>query len=185
MWTVSAVEGEKCQGRMLRKLEEIELALPALLADPEGWTGLDILYAFPHAQRIWRQVGEARVHLQRIFPCERDKALWCKHPWPLAVHLVQGGCEMGVGSGYGEDMDPVPGFATTQLLHQGSRYEMLASDTWRYIRPFQTSLSIMVTGKPWDHGYYGNKGPGNKVLAPEMCAELRNIFQVLYPEPSQ
>lgn len=164
------------RGDYLRRLYEIEEnVLPTLLLDSSLWNTLDVDYEPPRVERLWTQHGEDRIYLHRIHACE--KALFHPHPWPSAIRLVLGGYEMGVGYGKGEETPPE---AATMILHQGSSYEMVDEDGWHYVRPLRgTSLSVMITGKPWSRPSPG-KDVAHKGLPDTVKSELLDQFGIFY-----
>jgi hypothetical protein len=134
----------------------------SLLDNNSEWNSLDITYEPPHVERVWRQWGEYRVYLHRISRCTTDQALWHPHPWPSVVHIASGSYEMGVANGYkfpaSGTIDPLKNeLACKLILPTGTYYEMLEPMGWHYVRPLETVMSIMVTGKPWQNAYQPQK----------------------------
>ena len=133
---------------MLEHLAEVEAVLPELLQDVSGWRSLDIDYHPPRVQRLYRPWRDLRLNLHRIWPCEDHEALFHPHPWPSAVKVVSGTYRMAIGYGAGTTTPPV---MATMLLRAGSSYAMTDRDAWHDVRPLGApSLSIMLTGAPWD-----------------------------------
>jgi hypothetical protein len=132
---------------MLDILEQVERALPELLADGDSWAGLFIDYHPPTVERLWRRWGEYRISLHRIHPCDAGAALFHPHPWPSAMRVLSGEYEMAVGYGKGDEPPPI----AARLIASGDlRYEMTDPDAWHYVRPIGApSWSVMVTGRPW------------------------------------
>ena len=154
---------------MLEILKKAEDALPALLKDEGKWAGLYVDYHPPIVERLWTQWEDYRISLHFIYPCERKDALFHPHPWPSAMKICFGDYEMAMGYGAGEKTPPV---AMTINLHTGDVYEMTHPDTWHYVRPlFGPSMSIMVTGKPWDRW-----APSGKKLVPLSEKQRRRLF---------
>lgn len=116
-----------------------------------AWNSLDVNYEPPQVHRMWVQHGDYRVNLHRIFPCE--KALYHPHPWPSAIHVLDGEYEMGVGTNRVE--------AARVVLAAGSRYEMLDILGWHYVRPLkEPSLSLMLTWAPHKPQWYDHENFG-------------------------
>lgn len=153
--------------------------LPGLLADPTTpWQSLDVTYEDPHVERVWIQLGEYRVLLHRIHPCE--KPLRHPHPWPSAVRILSGEYRMGVGK-LGQDGDAE---IATIVLTAFSSYEMLHSHAWHSVQPlYKPSLSVMLTGKPWPK-VNGIAHPGtgqNQPLSDARKSDLLQDFRQLFP----
>lgn len=132
----------------IEKLQQIErVKLYDLLCDPSIWKSVDINYHPPHVERLWCQLGKYRLYLHFIHPCEREEALFHPHPWPSAIHVIEGQYEMGMGFGSGLDK---PEIFSTILTGGGMFYEMPHRDGWHYVRPLSVTSSVMLTGEPWD-----------------------------------
>ncbi len=133
----------------IEKLQQIErLKIYDLLCDDSIWKSVDINYHPPHVERLWCQLGKYRLYLHFIHPCKKEEALFHPHPWPSAIHVIDGEYEMGMG--FGEGLDEPEIFST--IISQGSMYyEMPHKDGWHYVRPTtQVCGSVMLTGEPWD-----------------------------------
>ena len=133
---------------MLNTLIEIEKILPQMLRDGLEWNSLYVDYHKPFVERLWRQVGDARICLHRIYACERHEALFHPHPWPSAMKIIEGQYEMGCGSGdpHGDE----PAITSTFILPTGSYYDMISDSDWHYVRPLTpVSYSIMLMGAPF------------------------------------
>ena len=162
---------------MLERLFAIEQELPRLIRERDQWQSLFVNYHEPFVERLWRNVGDARVYLHRIHPCAPGEALLHPHPWPSAMRILSGTYEMGVG--YGEGMQAPP-LATTLLLPTGTAYEMVEPHGWHYVRPLGVpSLSLMVTGKPWNRTAPTSTQPLGR-LTPAIQEELFAHFLRLY-----
>lgn len=136
---------------MLEQLEILDTVIPEILnIDESLWNSVFVDYEYPHVERLWLPWNGYRLSLHRILPCEEGQALFHPHPWPQAVKVLDagGGYEMGIGWGAG---DAPPPLACKFVAGSGFRYEMLDVNGWHYVRPIERpSLSIMLTGKPWD-----------------------------------
>ncbi|MDB5258936.1 MAG: hypothetical protein JWO73_144 [Candidatus Taylorbacteria bacterium] len=162
---------------MLEVLFQIEKRLPELMADRQAWQSVFVDYHAPFVERLWRQVGEHRIFLHRIHPCERSEALFHPHPWPSAMRIVRGTYEMAVG--YGKGMEPPP-IASTLVMSEGSAYEMVDPDGWHYVRPLGgATLSFMITGVPWKRESHKST-KALQPLRPEVEEELLSLFEVAY-----
>lgn len=135
---------------MLDKLLEIEKLLPKLLRDPSvDWKSVYVDYHPPIVERLWLDINDVRLYLHRIHTCAREEALFHPHPWPSAMRIINGEYEMGIG--YSADNTPPAETLTKLIVTKGVAYSMEARNSWHYVAPVSpTSLSVMVTGKPWD-----------------------------------
>ncbi|MBY0359162.1 MAG: hypothetical protein K2W82_14260 [Candidatus Obscuribacterales bacterium] len=162
---------------MLDKLAEITAQLPGMLEQAEIWKSLNIDYHPPVVERLYTQVGDLRVSLHCIHPCQSSEALFHPHPWPSAVLILNGGYEMGMAYGKGLVVPPCPG---KLILGAGSRYEMTDPDGWHYVRPLaEPSYSVMISGKPWDREMPASPEHPLKPLSDERIAELLAQFKKL------
>ena len=85
---------------------------------------------------------------------------------------------MAVGFGTGTKAPPV---AALLIARGDFRYEMTHPDSWHYVRPLRgATLSLMVTGKPWDREAPRSTSPLRR-LQPEQVAELLRSFRSLLP----
>jgi hypothetical protein len=163
---------------MLEILAAVEKDLPQLLLKETAWQSLFIDYHPPTVERLWTTWGDYRVYLHRIFPCDQGDALFHAHPWPSAMRILAGEYEMAVG--YGPGATPPP-FAALMIVKGDFRYEMTDPDAWHYVRPLGApTLSLMVTGKPWDRPVPRS----NKPLVPlpdPVRIELFRLFRERYP----
>lgn len=141
-----------------------------ILEGPSKWNSLDIVYEQPHIERLWRQIGEHRLYLHKIYPCHSP--FLHPHIWPSAIYGLRGIQEMAIAAPIGpvsdpEDVDIIARF----LIHPGSAYEMLNPYGWHFVNPVdEPSLSIMLTGFPfekpvYDHATFG-KGLRHEELSP-------------------
>ena len=165
------------KGDLLDALARAEVRLrDDLLDESEDWSTLNIDYEPPRVERLWRQHEAGfRICLHRIHPCER--ALFHPHPWPSAIKILSGTYEMGVGFGSGQD---VPKEAATIRLTAGATYEMIEPDGWHYVRPIgEPSLSLMVTGLPWERWSPHPQGKLEGLPAKERD-KLLDIFRAVY-----
>lgn len=163
---------------MLDVLFQVERVLPQWLQDESSWHSLLVDYHPPTVERLWRGWNAYRIFLHRIYPCERGQALFHPHPWPSAMHVLEGVYEMAVGFGAGIETPPI---AALMVARGDFRYEMTHPDSWHYVRPLeQPSLSVMVTGKPWAR----EAPPVAKPLQPLGARErgqLLRSFQARFP----
>lgn len=162
---------------MLDQLKKIEEVLPGLLLDSVGWNDVDVNYHPPRVERLWRNVGQYRVYLHRIHPCQAEEALFHPHPWPSAMVVLAGQYEMALGFGVGE-----PPMMATVIMVPGSRYAMTHQDAWHYVRPLGgVAWSLMVSGEPWQRKAPKSDKPLAR-LSPQARKEILGFFLERYPE---
>ena len=167
---------------MLDVLAQLEQALPAMLRDESIWHSLYVDYHPPTVERLWTPWREYRAFLHRIHPCARQQALFHPHPWPSAMRVLEGEYEMAVGFGPGMEEPPI---AALMVSRGDFRYEMTHPDSWHYVRPLGApTLSVMVTGKPWDRASHKSSKPLQPLRA-EQVAELLRFFRARYPSASK
>lgn len=179
---------------MIDKLKQIERKLlPDLLKKSGEWNSLMIDYHAPIVERLWTQIGNYRVSLHFIHPCDTKDALYHPHPWPSAMHVLHGKYEMGLGIKY------LPGFIElSDFRHDGSLgetikyvgqdlenceiftreiskiemngenyYEMIDPKGWHYVRPIGgPCASVMLMGKPWDKNQFEGESEKPEGLKP-------------------
>lgn len=156
---------------MLDILYALEQELPGLLQDEAAWNSLYVDYHPPVVERLWRPWQEYRINLHRIHPCAPGEALFHPHPWPSAMHVLDGEYEMAVGYGAGEDAPPV---AALMIARDDFRYAMTEPDAWHYVRPIAApTMSLMVTGQPWERS---SPRPG-KTLRALTAGEKELLFR--------
>lgn len=134
---------------LIEKLQQIErVKMYDLLCDASIWKSKMINYHPPVVERLWCQLGNYRLYLHFIHTCNPGEPLFHPHPWPSAIHVLEGEYEMGMG--FGEGIEEPEIFST--IVSQGSMYyEMPHRDGWHYVRPTKgVCASIMLTGEPWD-----------------------------------
>lgn len=159
-------------------LEEIHRVykdvLPGLLDPSTPWNTLEVLYEEPRVERLWRPIGDNRLYLHRIHPCE--KAFFHPHPWPSAVLVVAGEYRMQVGKG--DPRGPAPTPVMTTVMGPGSSYEMLDPDGWHSVQPIgMPSYSVMLTGKPWYNTPISeDQKQANRPLSTTVAQELLDYF---------
>lgn len=134
---------------LIEKLQQIErVKLYELLCNPSIWKSLDVDYHSPHVERLYCQLGNYRISLHFIHPCEKGESLFHPHPWPSAIHVIDGVYEMGMGFGKGLEE---PEVFSTIISHGSMYYEMPHKDGWHYVRPIDKVCgSVMLSGEPWD-----------------------------------
>lgn len=159
---------------MRAELEQVQAALPTLLADKSIWKSLLIDYRNPTVERLYTDWNGLRVSLHCIQPCTLEEAFFHPHPWPSAILILEGGYEMGIAYGAGTTTPPT---AMTQVLAAGSLYEMTNPDGWHYVRPVgKPSYSVMVNGKKWNRAMPDFPAEPLKPLAAERVDALLAEF---------
>ena len=165
----------------IERLQDLEKnSLHHLLQDKSIWKSLDIIYHPPHVERLWCQLGDHRLYLHFVYPCDRDHCLFHPHPWPSVIHILEGEYEMGMG--FSSDITAPDIFAT--ILSQGSTYyEMTHPDGWHYVRPCtRVTSSVMLTGPPWDRPLPAPEGAQrNPPLSEERVLAMLHYFKRKFP----
>lgn len=169
---------------VIKKIEQEDIV--ALLEKPEIWNSLDIDYHPPRVERIWCQHGDYRIYLHVIYPCEREEALYHSHPWPSAMHIIEGEYEMGIGYAvdkFNQQFFGIvePSTIATAILPAGAYYEMLDPNGFHYVRPIKICKTIMITGKPFEKpiGTFKSDKPLEK-LSEDRKEEIRLEFLSFY-----
>ena len=166
---------------MIQELEQIIAhKLTDLLQQAEKWDSLLIDHFPPVIHRLsYKLSGTRTLVLHKMHNCEGSKALLHSHSWPLAVKIVEGGYEMGIGqSEPDQDRDCAPIKLTESLVKPGDVYEMLDSRQWHYTKCLpetKYSYSIMLIGprrRP-------RKALNNNPLSEEQRKSLFDYFAAL------
>lgn len=157
---------------MINKLKNIEKGvLMDLLADPSVWTSLDIDYHPPVVKRLFTTIGNSRLYLHEIKPCDTKDALTHPHPWESAMHVLpfgEGIYEHGIGT-----KDEI---LCTQQVHGEMYYEMMSKDAYHYVRPIDEPVfTLMLAGPPkWNE----NSHKADKELTTLSDDEIRRVLDV-------
>ena len=165
---------------MIEELKRIEKeVLPEWLASPDDWQSLDIDYHPPRVERLWRQMDENRVFLHYIHPCAPEHALLHPHEWKSAMHVLNGGYEMGIGYSASTEAPPI----MMKLLNNSGDfyYDMTDGDMWHYVRPLSHSMTTMLIGPPeFQHRPPFKADRKLHPLSRERKEELLGMFRAFY-----
>lgn len=164
---------------MLSVLFQAEAALPALLSDEAGWTGLYADSERPALRRLWRQWGEYRAYLHRFEPCEAAAAFVHPHPWRFAIRAFG---RYGMRVGAGSDPGVVPPTVLDVVMEPGSRYAMEHRTGFHGIYPVDPGplYSLMVAGPvEWPENRVRGNAPARE-LFPEERSDLFAFFRGRY-----
>jgi hypothetical protein len=133
---------------MLNLLEQALRELPALLASTQDWHGMHIDYLLPHVDRAWRPWRDCRLSIHRIYPLATEDTVYLHpHPWPSAMHILDGRYEMAIGYGPGLVAPPI---AARLVMTACASYAMTERDAWHDVRPVGGPvISVMLSGVPW------------------------------------
>lgn len=171
---------------LLKELKRIEKEDMRNLLLFGNWESLDIDYHPPHVERVWTKVGENRLSLHLIHPCDKGESLLHPHPWKSAMHVIKfhkfryptsGRYEHGIGYNNGEE-----DIMLSKQVYKGDvYYEIDNPETLHYVRPIGgPCYSIMLNGPvEWEQ----NNIPANKKLKPlskKRKAYVLDIFKELY-----
>lgn len=139
--------------------------------NPDEWNSIDVTYKEPHVERLWRQMGENRIYLHKIHRSQgMEREFFHFHPWPAAMRVVSGSYNMKFGYGP-RDSDNPPNIILSQILQEGTCYSMEDPLAWHSVQPrYEYSLSIMVTGKPFE---LNEKKPKCIGALPSLSAEAK------------
>lgn len=156
-----------------------------LLNDTSIWKSLFINYHHPYVERVWCQLGNYRIYLHFIHTCTTEESLFHPHPWPSAIHVIEGEYEMGMGFGPGIEKPEV--FST--ILSQGNMYyDMSHIDGWHYVRPTKSVCSsVMLVGQPWERELPDEKVGTLESLSDDRVYVILNYFKTKFTviEPSK
>lgn len=150
------------------------------LNNPQLWTTKDIDYAEPRVERVYMQVGNDRVSLHVIHPCDGEPLLH-PHGWESAMYVlpIGGLYEQGIGfdvPNYGQAM------VCKQIVKGDMYYEMLDPDGIHYVKPLlQPVFTVMLNGPViWEE----NVLKADKKLVPlsderkkEILLTFKNYFE--------
>ena len=163
---------------MIEKLKQIEDKLMLeLLSKPDVWKTLFVDYHPPLVERCWTQLGNYRISLHFIHECKPEDALFHPHPWPSAMHVLEGTYEMGLGFGKGLEE---PEKMCTVLVTNGMYYDMTHIDGWHYVRPVKSTCStVMLSGPKWGREEIKSEHP-LKELTPERKHIMLEYFLNYY-----
>ena len=150
---------------MLDILNKAEKALPGLLEDEDGWTGLYADSETPHLRRLWRQWGEHRLYLHCFEPCvSGDLGFLHPHPWKSVIRILKGHYEMDLG--YGTDPAGQPITLSHIILPPNSVYEMSHPHGFHSVRTgsHEQTWTFMVAGPViWPNNRIEGNGPSRQL----------------------
>lgn len=180
---------------ILKKIER-EQILDILSQPIEKFKTLYVDYEHPYVERLQYNLEDGyRLFFHVIHTCKTEEALYHPHPWPSAMHILEGKYETGVS--YSEVEEHYKHTETGELNELiaknevakfiiGSNlsnkdlayYQMLNPNGWHYVRPLETCYTVMLTHTPW---YSGNKAPKQlDTLSVERTTEIKEIFKAFY-----
>lgn len=137
-------------------------------------------YHPPTVKRIWFQVGDLRIYLHKIYPCDKSAdALYHPHPWQSAIRIIEGKYEMGIG--HSATKRPPLVTDCKLVLPSGSMYEMLDQDSWHWVNPIKDPVyTLMVTSKPNKRDIPLEPGKKFEKLTFEDCEDILSTFNFYY-----
>lgn len=166
---------------MIDLLKEIEKNQIVDLLTNGSWKSLNVDYHPPFVERVWIQLGENRLSLHVIHPCEEGESLWHPHPWKTSFRVFSKGgiYEQGIGSSF---IDPL--LSSTHVFTPLMKmevpgdmyYEMTHSDCAHYVRPIDEQVyTIMLSGPAeWTE----NSIKADKELKPLSDARVEEILEI-------
>jgi hypothetical protein len=169
---------------MIEKLKKIEREELEDLLENGVWNSLHIDYHPPRVERVWIQLGENRLSLHVMHPCEEGESLRHPHAWKTGFHILP------IGNGKYEQEFSLAAVDSmisekhlfmplSKMIVSGEMYyEMTNKNCGHYVRPIDAPIySIMLNGPVvWPE----NKlEPTHKLLPlqPERVIEIKNIFK--------
>jgi hypothetical protein len=171
---------------MIELLKEIEQYQIIDLLNSSDWNSLDVDYHPPRVERVWTQLGENRLSLHVIHPCEEGESLLHPHAWPAAFHVlpIGGIYEQGIAQGI---LDPL--LSDTHVYRNFMKmqtkgelyYEMIHPECCHYVRPIESVVfTVMLSGPAvWTE----NAIKADKDLKPlkeERVEEILQTFKQFY-----
>lgn len=155
---------------ILKKIEKEEIL--GLLSNPDNFKSLDVDYYPPRVERIWTQLGEYRLAFHYLHPCDKDQALYHPHPWPSAIHQLDGEYETGItfsddqmlhtNNNTGQANETLRSIEAAKFIFKGDVYcQMLHRNGFHYVRPITLCRSTMLMGAQFDNIV---KNPATKQL---------------------
>lgn len=179
---------------MLEELKRIEREeLRSLLETPSIWNSLNVDYHPPFVERVWTQIGDNRLSLHVIHPCQPGEALWHPHEWQTAFHVlpVEGAGVYEQGIGHGVSNEPMFGnkFIYMPLMkmevHGEMYYEMTHENCAHYVRPIDKPVYTLMLSSPvkWpDNKREEIIGKKLEPLHGDRVQEIFSIFKLYYGE---
>lgn len=162
---------------MINFLKEIEKnQILYLLNQPEIWKSKLIDYEPPIVERVYTQLGDIRLSLHFIHPCE--EALIHPHVWESGMHILEGQYEMSL---YYPESDGELKCVASLITEKDFYYEMMERKAQHYVRPIGgICKTVMVTGKPiWkDNDMVVNKQLND--LTEERKIEIIDFYKKYY-----
>lgn len=158
-------------------MDHLDAAIGAFvlgLLDDSPWRSLYIDYEPPTVERLYTDLGDGhRLLLHRIFPCEREQALYHGHPWPSAVRVLP-------GTWYRTDIGTKDKILS-QMEGSGLSYVMDDPDAWHRVAPEEKpAYSFMLVGPLYDAAHRPAQPKIDKPLIPlsdERAAALLRHFK--------
>lgn len=177
-------------------LAEVERLMPNMLEDRNEWNTSHVIHDDPEVWRLWRQIGEIRVCIHKIYACT-DPFLHV-HPWPSIVKCLSGGYMHTIAmhngpNSYGEvirlNPDELDSFSAsltrhTNLVVPGSVYEMTDVRQFHSVKAHDISWSIMLMGMPYFKGatrQFSRVPPQKVELKNYMRNEMFAFADKIYP----
>ena len=135
--------------RYAKLLDAAQAALPVLLSPPhrDSWIGALSIQDGQELERLAIDLtmdGTKYVLLLHRFQREPQELVSRHvHPWPLAVHVLEGSYQMDFGPGAADVLE----LTDSNLIQAGDRY-VIAPDVWHSVRPVsEETYSIAIRPK--------------------------------------
>ena len=154
---------------ILKKIER-EQILDILSQPIEKFKTLYVDYEHPYVERLQYNLEDGyRLFFHVIHTCKTEVALYHPHPWPSAMHILEGKYETGVSYSEVEEhykhtetgelneliaKNEVAKFIISDNPSGSAYYQMPNWKGWHYVRPITICHTTMITHTQW---YKGNK----------------------------
>jgi hypothetical protein len=153
-----------------------------------------IIHDEPEVWRVWWQLGDIRVALHKIMPC--DECFFHPHPWPSVIRCLKGGYthRIGLYNGPKADVealtpDHIQAFSDTLVpmtttISAGDSYLMPDIRQFHQVSTSAVSYSLMIMGLPYFPGAtrrFSRKVPDHNItLTQEQINDIMGVTKSYY-----
>lgn len=172
----------------METLKLLERDLPQIIRSMR-WNSYMITWANPMESRVWTQLGDWRLSLQKFYPCDPGAVHYHNHPWRKTVKIVKGSVEQGISTTYNalhyrhevDNFNIKNTLADNQFSRMqfgaGAYFTIDSPNCWHYMLPLngEPVYAIMLTERPW---FKGPKSPDKTIMSvPEK--EIQDIKETI------